>query len=459
MSPQAGPQTDFMNMMDDVPLVFYGGAAGGGKALSLETKVLTPHGWSTVGELTIGDSVIDEKGNRQQIIAEYFQPKQTLYDVEFNDGAKITCCPNHLWNVSCSGNISVKNTQQIKEWMEKTGRTPTIPLYNPDISEELFVGNNNLPIDPYLFGFLLGDGYFGPRATFVSTGDEDIITYIHSLGYETTRSKSNTFDYRIRGKDINKKIKALGLLGKKSYSKFVPDIYLNSDYASRKALLQGLLDSDGYRKKERYAAELCVTSPFLAESVQYLVRSLGGTAKMSTKETSFTYKGKKKKGLLAYRLYIRLRNLDDFFLLSRKKGTIPKVPKVRNAIVSIQEGMEDFSKCFTVTGENSLFVIENFIVTHNSHALLMDSLKYIDCPHFYGVYFRKTVKQLERTLWPEAKDMYYPFLIETSGPRKGKFKGKAQIREKDKVIIFPTGAKLEFSYLDSDKDCKENWQG
>lgn len=89
----------------------------------------------------------------------------------------------------------------------------------------------------------------------------------------------------------------------------------------------------------------------------------------------------------------------------------------------------------------------------------MDSLKYIDCPHFYGVYFRKTVKQLERTLWPEAKDMYYPFLIETSGPRKGKFKGKAQIREKDKVIIFPTGAKLEFSYLDSDKDCKENWQG
>lgn len=94
-----------------------------------------------------------------------------------------------------------------------------------------------------------------------------------------------------------------------------------------------------------------------------------------------------------------------------------------------------------------------------SYALLMDCLKYIDCPYFYGVYFRKTVKQLERTLWPEAKDMFYPFLIEHTGPKKGKFKGKAQIREKDKIIIFPTGARVEFSYLDSDKDCKENWQG
>lgn len=94
-----------------------------------------------------------------------------------------------------------------------------------------------------------------------------------------------------------------------------------------------------------------------------------------------------------------------------------------------------------------------------SYALLMDPLKYIDDPYYYGVFFRKTVKQLERSLWPEAKDMYYPFLIETKGPRKGKFKGKAQIREKDKVIIFPSGAKLEFSYLDTDKDAKENWQG
>ena len=39
-TPQAGPQTDFILMDDSMPLVFYGGAAGGGKALDLDTKVL-----------------------------------------------------------------------------------------------------------------------------------------------------------------------------------------------------------------------------------------------------------------------------------------------------------------------------------------------------------------------------------------------------------------------------------
>lgn len=90
-----------------------------------------------------------------------------------------------------------------------------------------------------------------------------------------------------------------------------------------------------------------------------------------------------------------------------------------------------------------------------SFAILMDVLKYVDCPNYYGVFFRNTVKQLERTLWPEAKDMYDPFLKDSSG----KFKGKAQIREKDKVIIFPSGAKVEFSFLENENETKRNWQG
>ena len=163
-----------------------------------------------------------------------------LYTVTFNDGATIRCCPDHLWNVSIKGAIKVLNTSEIKELMDTKGAKPTIPLYSPDETEEVFQGNNVLPIDPYLFGFLLGDGHFANRGTFVSTGDPEIIEYIHNLGYETSQSKSNKYDYRIRGLDINKKIKALGLTNHKSYDKFVPEMYLQSDYNSRKALLQGL---------------------------------------------------------------------------------------------------------------------------------------------------------------------------------------------------------------------------
>ncbi len=90
-----------------------------------------------------------------------------------------------------------------------------------------------------------------------------------------------------------------------------------------------------------------------------------------------------------------------------------------------------------------------------SWSLLADALKYIDCPDFYAVFFRKTVKQLRRTLWKEAKKMYMPLLIDSNG----KFIGKARVKEQDMIIRFPTGATFEFSYLDRDSDCEQNWQG
>lgn len=90
-----------------------------------------------------------------------------------------------------------------------------------------------------------------------------------------------------------------------------------------------------------------------------------------------------------------------------------------------------------------------------SWSLLADALKYIDCPNFYAVFFRKTIKQLKRTLWKEAKKMYMPLLMN----KDGKFIGKANIKEQEMLIIFPTGATIEFSYLDRDQSAEENWQG
>jgi phage terminase large subunit-like protein len=88
-------------------------------------------------------------------------------------------------------------------------------------------------------------------------------------------------------------------------------------------------------------------------------------------------------------------------------------------------------------------------------SLLFDVLKYIDCPYYYAVFLRKTLKQIERGLWGEAKRMYRPFLVDDNG----KYYGKAQIKEQAKTIVFPSGAKVEFAYLDGDNTTEENWQG
>lgn len=341
-TPQAGPQTDFILMDDSMPLVFYGGAAGGGKALELDTKVLTPKGWFKVRDLHVGDEVIDSLGKKQRIIAEYPQPIKPLYEVKFRDGATITCCGEHLWSVNLAGKDCVVDTNYIRKWMYETNNTPVIPLYSPTKGTE---------------------------------------TYIESVG----------------------------------------SLYIRQ---TKLDMLLSCSSTDG--EYFYYPAKDNTT----ALELQYVVRSLGGIAEVSD---------------------------NNWVLIFRTKAQIEQSVG-GNEIVSIEYKHDGFSKCFTVTGERSEFVIENFIVTHNTFSLLLDCLKYIDCPNFYGVYFRSTTKQVERALWPLAKSLYFPFLIHQSGPNKGKYKGKAQIKERDKVIFFPSGAKVEFTYLD-DLTVEENWQG
>jgi predicted phage terminase large subunit-like protein len=72
-----------------------------------------------------------------------------------------------------------------------------------------------------------------------------------------------------------------------------------------------------------------------------------------------------------------------------------------------------------------------------THSLLMDALSHIDDPNFYGVYFRRTTTQLEGGLWPAAKKLY------------SLFGGRAL--EKPKTIVFPSGARIKFAYMDLEK--------
>ena len=91
-------------------------------------------------------------------------------------------------------------------------------------------------------------------------------------------------------------------------------------------------------------------------------------------------------------------------------------------------------------------------------AILADNLKYIHDPNYFSAFFRRTTTELETNLWPEAIKMYMPFLQYQSGPNKGKWIGKARIKDKDKTIIFPSGAKSKFAYMEYDKHA-DAWFG
>lgn len=77
-------------------------------------------------------------------------------------------------------------------------------------------------------------------------------------------------------------------------------------------------------------------------------------------------------------------------------------------------------------------------------ALLMDSLRFIDDPNYYAVYFRRNTTQLQGGLWPAAKKLY------------SKFGGVPH--EQKLTISFPSGAAIKFAYLELEKH-SEGHQG
>ena len=75
-------------------------------------------------------------------------------------------------------------------------------------------------------------------------------------------------------------------------------------------------------------------------------------------------------------------------------------------------------------------------------------------PLYFSVFFRTTSTEIDKGLWLDAKRMYMPYLVDSSG----KFLGRAKINEQQKTITFPSGARTTFSYLSTDKDA-DSWYG
>jgi hypothetical protein len=131
-------------------------------------------------------------------------------------------------------------------------------------------------------------------------------------------------------------------------------------------LLQGLFDSDGFVHQPG-AIEFCSVSERLAEDVCFLIRSLGGSAKLSRKKATFTYCGEKREGQLAYRIYGSFTN-GIIPVASEKHGDKWQPPQwaIRHTIREIQPAGRKLCQCIKIDAIDSLYVTDDFIVTHNT---------------------------------------------------------------------------------------------
>jgi DNA repair exonuclease SbcCD ATPase subunit len=358
------------------------GANGAGKAQPLTSKILTPTGWKLMGDMEVGDKIIGVDGKSYNITGVYPQGLKNIYRVILSDHSSTKCCEDHLWEITYLNNHKSKKTLIFKTkelqtlYLKDNCKQKHSKFFVPLLEQPVvFSCKEVVPINPYIMGILLGDGGLTKSINF-TTMDDQIVNYIKANipdRYKLTSNKKMGYNIVNKIRGFHKEnifityLQNLKLFTHKSETKFIPNTYKFSSIENRIELLQGLLDSDGHCGKNRAYIEYSSKSKQLAEDVKELVQSLGGTCSIKFKNTSYTYKGRKKFSF-AYRLYIKLPKYIIPFKLKRKLNnynTHLSLNPLRTIQKIVLEDQEQ-AQCIMTDAPRGLYLTDNYIVTHNS---------------------------------------------------------------------------------------------
>jgi hypothetical protein len=398
--PNPGPQTEaFFGAADEL---LYGGQGGGGKALALDTPLPMPTGWTTMGDVSVGDTLFDDNGQPCRVTATSpVMLDHRCYRVRFSDGSKIVADAEHRWQTLTASDRD--RLLRIKpEWRARRrasrpsrgkGKRPDLSVLNAsrpyapvpvtgsvktteEIAGSLYDGREinhsiavcgalacdplDFPVDPYVFGVWLGDGNTASSA--VTTTDADIVESLAAAGYGISYRAYSPITYGVTG-GLQAALRRMGVLG----NKHIPATYLRGAKIQRLALLQGLMDTDGYCD-ERGHCEFTTTRKVLSDGVIELIRSLGikaavteGWATLGGRRIGRKYRIKFLTALPAFRLPRKL--------IRQKRGGFRGTHE-RRYIVSVEPVESVPVKCVAVDSPHRLYLAGRAMIpTHNTDLL------------------------------------------------------------------------------------------
>lgn len=348
-----------------------------GKALKHGTRVATPFGWRAIEALKPGDLVIAGDGSPTQVVATYPQGEVDLFDVVFDGHTSITTCGQHLWKyLPPKGRYPTRHSHgkwepnpafrcwRVGDTQELAGFNLRRPKQRPVVpaAEAFKLPPVLLLIDPYVLGVLLGDGGLSGGTVKLSTTDPEIV---EAVGAHFRVCKYQGCDYGVNG--AVGPVKSLGLFGTTSSTKFVPPEYLVSDAADRLALLQGLMDTDGYIGKQG-AMEYTTCSDRLADDFEWLAVSLG----MKVRRTRRHTKSQDGRGQPSWRIVLRSPKVCPF-RLPRKMARWRPLRETGDWLVhAVKPAGRGHATCIEVAHPSHTFVVDHGVVTHNTETSLYE---------------------------------------------------------------------------------------
>jgi replicative DNA helicase len=297
---------------------------GLGKALALDTPLPTPTGWTTMGEVAVGDQLIGADGLPTRVVAATdVMAGRPCFEVEFSDGTVIVADAEHQWITETRATRrarqealargaaprvgpAVRTTAQIAATLRCT-TSDTRLNHSVAMGAALQLPPVALPVEPYTLGVWLGGG---TSASTAFTADApEIAEYVDAEGYRVVRLPDGRSGIGLVGPGtIQDLLRTAGVL----HDKHIPADHQRSSERQRRSLLAGLMDTAG-TVTTTGNLQFMGTSRRIAEDVRELVNGLGYRCSVTTR----TIRGRRLASSTAYTLNFTTE--DDIFRLDRKR--------------------------------------------------------------------------------------------------------------------------------------------
>lgn len=430
-------QDDILSALPVKHRVAVRGPHGLGKALALGVKIPTPTGWTTIGDVRPGDEVFDEHGKPCNVVAKSEVWRSDTYEVEFADGTVITTHGNHEWNA-----IDVYNRPKtpkpnrrpvpIADWRDHWAFTKRVTTehmaerlrtrggqlrWRIPVARALELPTADLPVDPYLFGYWLGDG--STRSARITVHRSDwpaLLERIEEAGYHhgtlsAGRASPDTLTVAVSTEPVRKggsqqdrdslqaRLRALGVLG----DKHIPMSYLRASVEQRRELVRGLWDADGYRQAGG-CDEISLSCKKLADGVAELLRSLGLAVRVRESDSKLNGRVVGRRWRIAVRFDFNPYRLPRYDWKPRGSQASRHTQRT---ITDIRRVDDQDTQCIEVDSPSHLFLAgESMVPTHNSALAAIAVLWFATTRDAAGVDWKVITtasawRHLSVYLWPE----------------------------------------------------------